>query len=460
MICFQCGKKLGKSDICLTCGQDVRLYKKIVATSWQYYDRGLQKARERDLSGAIDDLKNSLALYKYNTDARNLLGLIYYEMGDIAEALIEWVLSDNLTSEDHRASKLLRQVQSDQVELERGSVMIRKYNQALKYMQNDSEDLAVLQLNKVLGAHPRMVKANLLMALLQIHQGQNEKAEKYIRNVLQVDRRNVMALRYLDAVRQGKPRHGGNKEKGIISKQAEVRRPLSGDDVIIPAYKENRVGVQTVLEVLAGIVIGAAVIGVLVMPSRITSLRSDFNSTIASYNERLSAKEAIVAAGETQIEELEAQIEKLENSAQVVDDTYALRQEQYAKLLQAMQERYDNEYLQSVMTYLSIDAGLVTEETFTECYTKLQEEFDANAYGILLEAGRDLYNRRRYSDALPYFEACMALDDTSEAKYWLSVSCINLNETETAADYLQRIIDEDPDGSYTEEARRLLDNMS
>lgn len=459
MKCFRCGKTLGKSDICLTCGQDVRLYKKIVATSWQYYDRGLQKAGERDLSGAIDELKNSLALYKYNTEARNLLGLIYYEMGDIAEALIEWVLSDNLSPEDHRASRLLHQVQSDQVELERGTVMIRKYNQALKYMQNDSEDLAVLQLNKVLGAHPRMVKANLLMALLQIHQGQNDKAEKYIRNALQVDRGNTMAIRYLDELRRGKSRHGG-KEKSLISKQAEIRKPLSGDDVIIPTYKENKVGVQTVLEVLAGIVIGAAVTGMLIMPSRIASLQSDFNNTIASYNERLSAKEAIVAAGESRIEELEAQITGLEDSAQVVGDTYALRQEQYARLLQAMQERYDNEYLQSVQTYLTIDAGLVDEEVFTACYTALQEEFEANAYDVLLEAGRNLYNRRNFSDALAYFTVCLTLEETSEARYWISVSYINLGEREEAAVYLQQIIDEDPDGSYTAEATRLLDSIS
>ena len=64
MNCFHCGNRLGKGDICLTCGQDVRLFKKIVAASWRYYDDGLKKARMRNLSGAIEDLKNSLLLYK------------------------------------------------------------------------------------------------------------------------------------------------------------------------------------------------------------------------------------------------------------------------------------------------------------------------------------------------------------------------------------------------------------
>jgi tetratricopeptide (TPR) repeat protein len=457
MRCFRCGKKLGKSDICLTCGQDVRLYKKVVALSWRYYDQGLEKAKGRDLSGAIEDLKNSLALYKYNIDARNLLGLVYYEMGEIAEALIQWVLSDNLAPEDTRASHLLRRVQSDQVQLERGTVAIRKYNQALKYMQNDSEDLAVLQLNKVLSIHPRMVKANLLMALLQIHQGQNDKAEKYIRNVLHVDRGNPTALKFQEEIRGNKFRHGSGKEKSRgKQKEAEIQKPLSGDDVIIPTYKENTVGIQTVLEVLAGIVIGAAVIGYLVMPSRIENLQVDFNQTIASYNERLSAKEAIVAAEESKIEDLEKQIASMQNQVDLAGDEYDAREEQYALLLTAMQERYDNEYLQSVLTYLSIDASLIDEETFLNCYTLLQEEFDNNAYDVLMETGKDLYNSRKYADALTYFDACMQLQDTSEAKYWISVSYINLGDSETADTYLQRIVSEDPDGAYTEEARRLL----
>ena len=111
MKCFHCGNRLGKGDLCLTCGQDVRLFKKILAASWRYYDEGLKKARNRDLSGAIADLKNSLLLYKGNTEARNLLGLIYYEMGDMAQALIEWVISDNLNPHDDHAAKLLSKIQ-------------------------------------------------------------------------------------------------------------------------------------------------------------------------------------------------------------------------------------------------------------------------------------------------------------------------------------------------------------
>ena len=50
----------------------------------------------RDLSGAIETLKVSLMINKYNINARNLLGLIYCEMGEVVEALSQWVMSKNL----------------------------------------------------------------------------------------------------------------------------------------------------------------------------------------------------------------------------------------------------------------------------------------------------------------------------------------------------------------------------
>lgn len=52
---------------------------RVIANS--YYNMGLERARLRDLSGAAECLKKSLHFNKYQTDARNLLGLIYYESG-------------------------------------------------------------------------------------------------------------------------------------------------------------------------------------------------------------------------------------------------------------------------------------------------------------------------------------------------------------------------------------------
>ena len=461
MKCFHCGNRLGKGDLCLTCGQDVRLFKKVLAASWRYYDEGLKKAQTRDLSGAIVDLKNSLLLYKRNTKARNLLGLIYYEMGDVAQALIEWVLSDNLDPHDDQAAKLLSKIQSDQVELERGTLMIRKYNQALRYAQGGSEDLALLQLNKVLSVSPRMVNANLLMALLQMHAGQNERAEKYIRNVLKVDRCNATALHYKELLKTKDARKGAVKEKDFVAKEAEIRRQLSGNDVIIPTYKENAFGWHTILEVAAGVALGAALVAYLVMPSRISSLKSDFDKTLISYNERISAKEAVIAADEDEIQTLNDRIAKLEAQVQSADAQMGSVVAEYDKLLQAQDALRINEYLQSAQIYLTVDASVVTDEVFRQIYGQLQEEFNDNGYDLLFPAGMDLYNRRKWESATEYFKVCTALDGESiEAKYYLAVCYIRRDVNETARPLLEEIINTDPDGAFTESARKLLADIT
>ena len=59
-----------------------------------FYNLGLEKAKIRDLSGAAECLKKSLRFNKYQIDARNLLGLIYYENGEVADAIVKSDLTD------------------------------------------------------------------------------------------------------------------------------------------------------------------------------------------------------------------------------------------------------------------------------------------------------------------------------------------------------------------------------
>ena len=83
-----------------------------------FYNLGLEKARIRDLSGAAQCLKKSLHFNKYQTDARNLLGLIYYENGEVADALVQWVISLNLQPEDNLADHYLDEIQRKPGQLE------------------------------------------------------------------------------------------------------------------------------------------------------------------------------------------------------------------------------------------------------------------------------------------------------------------------------------------------------
>jgi len=123
---------------------------KIKHISNAYYNLGLEQAGVRNLSGAIVSLKNSLKFDKYHVDARNLLGLVYYEMGEVVDALSEWVISRSYQPEDNLASRYLDELQQNRGRLDTVNQTIKKYNQALHYCRQDSRDLAIIQLKKVL----------------------------------------------------------------------------------------------------------------------------------------------------------------------------------------------------------------------------------------------------------------------------------------------------------------------
>lgn len=128
MNCYNCGVELTEHDFCTNCGADVVHYKKVISVSNFYYNDGLEKANVRDLSGAIVSLTECLKLNKFNIDARNLLGLVYFEMGETVDALSEWVISKNLKPEKNIADSYIESVQNSPSQLE-------SLNQAIKKIQ-------------------------------------------------------------------------------------------------------------------------------------------------------------------------------------------------------------------------------------------------------------------------------------------------------------------------------------
>ena len=113
MFCFNCGCLLSEKNFCTGCGADVGLYKKIMYAANRFYNDALEKAKVRDLSGAVASLRQCLKLNKYHTEARNLLGLVYFERGEVVAALSEWVMSKNIRSEKNIANDYIDMIQNN-----------------------------------------------------------------------------------------------------------------------------------------------------------------------------------------------------------------------------------------------------------------------------------------------------------------------------------------------------------
>ena len=321
MFCYNCDSELTSADVCPNCGADVRKYKKIIYASNRLYNEGLDFARVRNLGSAADVLRQSLAFNKYNIDARNLLGLIYFETGEVAQALAEWVISSNLQDKQNRAVSYIKEVQSDQNRLKAYDTAIRKYNKSLEYCQNGSLDLAVIQLKKVLQYNPKYLRARQLLALLYIEAGEYGRAEKELAYCARQDVGNPTTLRYQAEIQERRLPEEQEQKKPEPEQNSGVVMYRDGNETIIqpangrsPSLEPAGVSLpMTLLNIGIGLLVGAAVVGFFVLPAQVQKVREDAAAQLKIVSEQSDNKTATISEQKQQIDDLTSKNEDLED---------------------------------------------------------------------------------------------------------------------------------------------------
>ena len=310
MNCMNCGAFLVDKDLdyCPKCGCNVLIQKKVDYLSRQYYNQGLEKASVRDLSGAINCLKQSLMYNKHNIQARNLLGLVYFETGEVVAALSEWVISKNLQPSRNLASEYINKLQANSNKLEAINETIRKYNDALNLCREGHEDMAAIRLKKILTQNSKLIKGYHLLALVQMKEGEYNKARRTLRRAAKIDKTNTTTLRFLSEIdeqtgvstrldRQKKSRFGNKnseeKDIGSISK-----------DMVIPTapYKEKS-RVSLFFTLVAGFAAGLLAFYLLAVPAIRQGIYREANQQIVKYSDAVSSQGAELTKAQSQAQE-------------------------------------------------------------------------------------------------------------------------------------------------------------
>ncbi len=455
MICVYCGGQLKrKGDRCPDCGKNVRMFKRLIATSNALYNEGLRRASIRDLSGAAEVLRTSLKLYKLNIPARNLLGLVYFEMGEGVRAMAEWVISKNFLPEENPAGRYLEEIQNNPTQLELISQTTKKYNQALLYCQQDSRDLAVIQLKKVLSVNPKMIRAHQLLALLYIQEQRFDLAKKTLRNALKLDGSNLTTLRYLKECNQALKREPERKKKE--KQEEQLNRYVSGNEMIIqPGKLRDNTALVTILNILIGLAIGVLITWFLVVPGVKMAVRSEMNVQVSEANETIADKEQTILSLQNQIDQMDSQIE----AAKLGEEESDTRLTSYQQLLNAY-VAYANEDVNAAGQALaSVNADYLdttAQDAYETINTQVNEEYMDAAY----KAGDTAYNEGHYDDAIQEFLKIMVLDETyhsGDALYSLAQAYSKNGDDQNAAVYYRKIATLYPDTQRARTAERFLE---
>lgn len=467
MNCYKCGCRLSEYDYCTACGADVALYKRILAVSNMYYNEGLEKAGVRDLTGAVSSLRQSLKFNKNNVEARNLLGLVFFEMGEVVAALSEWVISKNLRPQKNIADDYIDMIQNNATRLDTINQTIKKYNQALVYCNQGSKDLAIIQLKKVLSLNPRFIRAHQLLALLYIDSEQWERAKRELDKCCKIDINDTQTLRYLKEVEtmlsldeQGR---GAQKKKN----ENAVRYQSDNEIIIQPRnFKEPKnTSLSTLFNVGIGLVLGVAAMFFLILPAAVGRERAKAQEEIRAIGDEMDVKTATIATMQQTIDEMTGENSRLheELDAYVGTDgtlrTIDILLQGASEYLESADAAATEVYLDEA--YANVDDMNGMSEPFRRLYNNLLMKIGPELSTVYFTSGNAAYNDEDYETAIADLTKAVNYDETNgDALFTLGNAYRRAGKKVEAIEVYERVIERFPGTQRASRAQNYINELN
>lgn len=436
MECLNCGAPVLENGHCSNCGLNYKLLRKSYNTSNYYYNLGLDRASVRDLTGAIDALNLALKYNKQNINARNLLGLVYYEMGETVLGLTHWVVSSNyLPEEDNIARQYIQEVQSDPLKLEEANQLAKQFNLALSHAKQGTKDLAFIQLKRILSHYPHFVKGYLLLALLYMENGNPDKAKKALKRVLRIDKNNTQAVRYLSemgvapreiiTIKENSMRIDVNSAysdedqfksdlENFVEKGLE---DIDNPDLAIGSYAEVNHNKFNLLYVSVGLILGILAFWLLILPTKLNSANKESKQQQIAFSEEISQKNVAISDLENQITDLQKKVEE------------------------ANKKKEDEK---------------AEEKDSKEAFSIIKKNIPAAAYTTLCNEAATAISEQDYESAIDMCNVALQLKEGDDAYYYLGKAYLGNQDEEKAKMIFRTIKENYPESSHLEDISEYL----
>lgn len=451
--CPYCGNVIKSGIYCNVCLQRIDQFRKIWDMSTFYYNKGLEASKNKELSLACSYLQKAIVLYKYHIEARNLLGLAYFEMGQIGSALKEWIISISLEKVENRATYYIEQLQKQPKFLASSKEAIMLYNRSLVYMQQENLDMAVIRLKKAISLNSNLVEARALLALAYMKQEQFYKANEQVDKVLAIDKSHKRALVYWRELSKKKIEQLPTYERDY-SKEHKVQA-----NVVLDRKKYHK---GYLCYFILGILVMFIMSKCLMLPNEISRYKEEI-ATLQDTKETLSQQiQTLSEEQTTKVTELESQnIALKEKVASYKEELTVFEQKEKLVQIEALAE--EENYEEAAQLLYNV-ASTHLEEADLKVLAELKESVYPRATERLYSQGVKLYNVANYVEAAMQFETLLQYESTDriarKTLYYLGqISEVN-KDLETAKKYYNKIIAEYPDTSEASKANRCLTNIN
>ena len=417
-----------------------------------YYNLALERAKLRDLSGAAELLKKSLQFDKYQKDARNLLGLIFFECGETADALVQWIISMNLLPENNRADYYLGEIQRKPAIVRICSENVKRYNQALSYAQNNNEDLAIMQLNQVIQDSPNYIKAHILLALLYMKREDWIKAGRSLYKVLKIDRNNPKALVLMDEVKQ---RTGRKEVEQSRLKNAFSHRKMTDDDVLIPQEVKELSPWMVIVNILVGFVLALLAFNLLVLPAKEKAINASNNQELISYTEKLDSANREYSDLKNQYDSLQEQYESAAFQVEQFQNANESFMGQYQALTQISVAYDKGDSVLAAQLFTGLDESQIVDENLSAQYQNIKHIMESSVYQELADKATDEWNGGNQETAAELYMLSVTIHEEPENLYLLARLYQSMRRTDEANALFDKIVGSYPNSPYAERAREV-----
>ena len=424
----------------------------LIKISKAYYNRGLERAKLNDLSGAAVYLKKSLIYDKYRTEARNLLGLIFYESGETADAIVQWVVSINLDPRDNDADRYLDEIQRKPGVLSEASALVRRFNQALEIAQNGGEDFAMVELSDITRKKPNYIKAQLLLAILYMQAGEHIKAGKALMAVLDIDRNHPQATILMDEVKRATGKAEVERAK---LKNAYSHRELEEGDVIIPKTRAGTSLDKVVIYITTGIIIGLVSFYLLILPSVRRIYNRALNDSIIQNSAELSDVNARYSELSDSYGELNAEFQDVSQRLNAYEEQNINFTSAYESLNSIISDCGAGNYEAAADKYLQLDRSIITSEPLISQLQEADRLMLNDGFTAISEMGTAQWNGGNLSAAENYYRLALNIKpDDPEVMFLLARLLQSQDRISEANEIFDKIVGEHPESPY---AQRSID---
>ncbi len=461
MNCPNCSYEMDDfASVCPQCGLDPVLFVKTNEVSNTLYNRGLAQAKVGDLSGAIDSLERSIDFNKNNIHARNLIGLVYFEIGCIGDALKHWVISSSLIREDNLAVEYLNIIEKNSRTLEKYNDAVKAYNQALEYLYQKSDDMAIIQLKKAIEMNPKFISGMNLLTLCYFIQKNKEKAQALVERVLSIDVNNTIALNYYRELFPSKIRPEPVK---LIGRKDQGKTVPLGS--LQPKDKKSfgetfRLG--EMVSFLIGALCAFGILYILVIPGMMDTRDKEINRLKQEATATNELYEGMRTANEEQITKLEEQNKQLTQENQTYAKQASL-QDRQQKLETVETLKNDGQNVEAAELLSSIDTADLPADAIQNMADLKEDVYPAAAKKLHADAVQ-AYNTADYAQCKALLDKCevFAPEDASymdSILYYRGLLAEEAGLDAEAKTYYEKLLAEYPSSTLKTKANNRLNAL-